>query len=74
MRGLLNTRSTCDVSSYTTLTVYVPGAYLSPVECDPASQFMCADQAKCVDIRFCCDSNHFSESGVGSEEKTATLH
>ena len=36
--------------------------YLSPVnvECDPASQFMCADWAKCVDICFCCESNHFS--------------
>ena len=32
--------------------------YLSAVdvECDPASQFMCADQAKCVDIHFCCEA------------------
>ena len=34
---------------------------------------MCADQAKCVDIRFCCDSNHFSDSGEGSEEKTCNI-
>ena len=44
--------------------------YLSPVECDPASQFMCADQAKClifasvVRVTICAE---------GSEEKTATL-
>ncbi len=44
----------CDVSSCTTLTVchgqatftFLVLVYLSPVnvECDPASQFMCADQ------------------------------
>ena len=36
--------------------------YLSPVniECDLASQFMCADQAKCVDIHFCCQAIQFS--------------
>ena len=34
---------------------------------------MCADQAKCVDIRFCCDSNHFSDSGEGSEEKNCNI-
>ena len=45
--------------------------YLSPVECDPASQFMCADQAKCVDIRFCCEG--ITICAEGSEEKTATL-
>ena len=48
-------------------------AYLSPVECDAVSQFMCADQAKCVDIRFCCESNHFSDSGEGSEEKNCNI-
>ena len=32
----------------------------------------CVCVCVCVDIR--CDSNHFSESGEGSEEKTATLH
>ena len=34
---------------------------------------MCADQAKRVDIRFCCDSNHFSDSGEGSEEKNCNI-
>ena len=56
----------CNVSSCTTLTVchrpllrsWCVYIYLSPVECDPASQFMCADQAKCVDVRFCCEGTH----------------
>ena len=31
---------------------------LSPVECDQATtQFMCAKQSKCVDIRFHCEPN-----------------
>ena len=34
---------------------------------------MCADQAKCVDIRFCCEANHFPHCAEGSEKKTATL-
>ena len=46
-----------DCRSQATFTFLVC-VYLSPVECDPASQFMCADQAKCVDIRFCCEGNH----------------
>ena len=46
---------------------------LSPVECDPASQFVCADQAKCVDIRFCCEANHFSDCAEGSEEKSCNI-
>ena len=59
----------CDVSSCTTLTVchgqatfmFLVRVYLSPanVECDPASQFMCAVQAKSVDIHFCCEANLF---------------
>ena len=49
--------------------------YLSAVnvECDPASQFMCADQAKCVDIHFCCEANHFPDCAEGSEEKTGNI-
>ena len=38
--------------------VYLSPDRYTPVECDPASQFMCADQAKCVDVRFCCEGNH----------------
>ena len=34
---------------------------------------MCADQAKCVDVHFCCEANHFPDCAEGSEEKTATL-
>ena len=34
---------------------------------------MCAYQAKCVDIRFCCQANHFPDYAEGSEEKRATL-
>ena len=34
---------------------------------------LCADQAKCADIRFCCEANHFPDCAEGSEEKTATL-
>ena len=49
--------------------------YLSAVnvECDPASQFMCADQAKCVDIHFCCEANHFPDCAEGSEEKSGNI-
>ena len=49
--------------------------YLSAVnvECDPASQFMCADQAKCVDIHFCCEANQFPDCAEGSEEKTGNI-
>ena len=49
--------------------------YLSPanVECDPASQFMCADQAKWVDIDFCCEANHFPDCAEGSEEKHGNM-
>ena len=49
--------------------------YLSPVniECDPACQFMCADQAKCVDIHFCCEANHFPDCAEGSEEKHSNI-
>ena len=43
--------------------------YLSPVKSDPASQFMCAGQGKCVDIHFSCEANHFSDCAEGSEEK-----
>ena len=43
--------------------------YLSPVERDPASQFMCADQAKCVEIHIHCEANHFPDCADGSEEK-----
>ena len=46
-----------DCRSQATFTFLVC-VYLSPVECDPASQFMCADQAKCVDVRFCCEGTH----------------
>ena len=46
-----------DCLSQATFTFLVC-VYQSPVECDPASQFMCADQAKCVDVRFCCEGNH----------------
>ena len=46
-----------DCRSQATFTFLVC-VYLSPVECDPASQFMCADQAKCVDVRFCYEGNH----------------
>ena len=54
-----------DCLSQATFTFLVC-VYQSPVECDPASQFVCADQAKCVDVRvtICAE---------GSEEKTATL-
>ena len=38
------------------------------VECDPASMFMCADQAKCVDIHFCCEASHIQDCAEGSEE------
>ena len=34
---------------------------------------MCADQARCVDIHFCCEANLFPDCAEGSEEKTATL-
>ena len=49
--------------------------YLSTVnvECDPASQFMCADQAKCVDIHFCCEAKHFPDCAEGSEEKNGNI-
>ena len=49
--------------------------YLSAVnvECDPASQFMCADQAKCVDIHFYCEANHFPDCGEGSEENNGNI-
>ena len=49
--------------------------YLSAVnlKCDPASQFMCADQAKCVDIHFCCEANHFPDCAEGSEEKNGNI-
>ena len=48
---------------------------LSPVnvECDPANQFMCADQAKCVDIHFCCEAKHFQYCAEGSEEKNFNI-
>ena len=46
-----------DCLSQATFTFLVC-VYQSPVECDPASQFVCADQAKCVDVRFCCEGNH----------------
>ena len=61
-----------DCLSQATFTFLVR-VYLSPVECDPANQFMCADQAKCVDIRFCCEANHLPDCADGSEENTATL-
>ena len=71
----------CDVSSCATLTVcqatftFLVCVYLSPVnvECDPANQFMCADQAKCVDIHFCCEANHFPDCAEGSEEKNVNI-
>ena len=34
---------------------------------------MCAYQAKCVDIYFCCQANHFPDYAEGSEEKRAAL-
>ena len=46
-----------DCLSQATFTFLVC-VYQSRVECDPASQFVCADQAKCVDVRFCCEGNH----------------
>ena len=33
---------------------------------------MCADQAKCVDILFCCEANHFPGCAEG-RRKTVTL-
>ena len=40
------------------------------VECDPASQFMCADQVKCVDIQFCCQAIQLSRLCRGLREET----
>ena len=34
---------------------------------------MCADQAKCADIWFCCEANHFPDCGEGSEEKNCNI-
>ena len=39
----------------------------------PASQFMYADQSKCVDIHFCCEANHFPDCAEGSEEKKCNI-
>ena len=41
--------------------------YLSPVECDPASQFTSVDQSKCVDIRFHCEAKHFPLHSYSSD-------
>lgn len=30
-------------------------------ECDPTTQFMCADQSKCVDIRFRCEADPYPD-------------
>lgn len=48
-------------------------ALLSPVECDPATQFMCVDQSKCVSIRFRCETNHIPDCEDGSDEKNCNL-
>lgn len=48
-------------------------ALLSPVECDPATQFMCVDQSKCVNIRFRCETDHFLDCEDGSDEKNCNL-
>ena len=65
-----------DCLSQATLTFLVC-VYLSPVECDPASQFVCADQAKCVDVRFCCEGNHLCRGLRGENgnitSKTASV-
>ena len=43
----------------TLLDLFLVLVYLSPVECDQATtQFMCAKQSKCVDIRFRCEPNY----------------
>ena len=49
--------------------MFLVRVYLSPIDCDPASQFMCADQSTCVDICFHCEANHFPDCAEGSEER-----
>ena len=34
---------------------------------------MCADQAKCADIHFCCEASHFPDCAEGSEEKHGNI-
>ena len=48
---------------------------LSPVniECDPTSQSMCADQAKCDDIHFCCEADLFQTVQRAQRRQTSTL-
>ena len=46
---------------------------ISPVECHPATQCVCTDRFKCVDIRFRCKANHFPDCAEGSEEKNCNI-
>lgn len=55
------------LSSQVTFTWPLP--LLSPVECDPAKQFMCADQTKCVPIRHRCEVTPTTDCLDGSDEK-----
>ena len=34
---------------------------------------MCADHAKCVDIHFCCEANHYPDCAEGSEKKNSDI-
>ena len=62
------------MSSCTTIAVktghsYIPAACISSsVECDPTTQFMCADQSQCVDIRFRCEADPYPDCAEGSDE------
>ena len=46
---------------------------ISPVECHPATQCVCTDRFKCVDIHFRCKANHFPDCAEGSEEKNCNI-
>ena len=63
-----------DCLSQATFTFLVL-VYLFPgnVDCNPANQFMCVDQARCVHINFCCEASHFPDCAEDSEEKNGNI-
>ena len=72
----------CDVSSCATLTVchnrpllrsWCVYIFLQLTLNVIQQASLVADQAKCVDIHFCCDANHFPDCAEGSEEKNVNI-